>query len=94
VAIQEKVGNADQISTTLLTVVSEKTGYPEEMLEMDMDMESDLGIDSIKRVEILGAMQEHFPGLPEVDPAALSELHTLQQIIQHLNQGAVPEKKG
>ncbi|MDX9865477.1 MAG: phosphopantetheine-binding protein, partial [Anaerolineaceae bacterium] len=92
--IKGDVGDANQISVVLLTVVSEKTGYPEEMLEMDMDMESDLGIDSIKRVEILGAMQEHFPGLPEVDPAALSELHTLQQIIQHLNKGAVPEKKG
>jgi polyketide-type polyunsaturated fatty acid synthase PfaA len=93
VKTQENVGDADQITAVLLTVVSEKTGYPEEMLEMDMDMESDLGIDSIKRVEILGAMQEHFPGLPEVDPAALSELNTLQQIIQHLNMGAVPEKK-
>ncbi len=92
--IKGDVGDANQISVVLLTVVSEKTGYPEEMLEMDMDMESDLGIDSIKRVEILGAMQEYFPGLPEVDPAALSELHTLQQIIQHLNKGAVPEKKG
>ena len=42
----------------MLAIVSEKTGYPVEMLELSMDMESDLGIDSIKRVEILGAMQE------------------------------------
>ena len=39
----------------LLEVVSEKTGYPAEMLELGMDMEADLGIDSIKRVEIFGA---------------------------------------
>jgi hypothetical protein len=44
-------------ASLLLDIVSEKTGYPSEMLELDMDMEADLGIDSIKRVEILGAMR-------------------------------------
>ena len=46
-----------------------------------MDMEADLGIDSIKRVEILGAMQEKFPDLPTIEASALAELHTLQAII-------------
>ncbi|GIT72517.1 MAG: hypothetical protein Ct9H300mP28_23310 [Pseudomonadota bacterium] len=41
-----------------MDIVSEKTGYPQQMLEQEMDMESDLGIDSIKRVEILGTAQE------------------------------------
>ncbi|GIT73350.1 MAG: hypothetical protein Ct9H300mP28_31640 [Pseudomonadota bacterium] len=41
-----------------MAIVSEKTGYPQQMLEPEMDMESDLGIDSIKRVEILGTAQE------------------------------------
>ncbi|MCV6967265.1 hypothetical protein H7J50_26185, partial [Mycobacterium intermedium] len=35
----------------MLAVVSEKTGYPVEMLDLSMALESDLGIDSIKRVE-------------------------------------------
>ena len=47
----------------LLTVVSEKTGYPPEMLELNMDMEADLGINSIKKVEIMGAMREIYPTL-------------------------------
>ena len=57
-----------------MNIVSEKTGYPSEMLEPDMDMEADLGIDSIKRVEILGAVKELNPDLPEieVDPQALA----------------------
>jgi len=38
-----------------------------ETLELDMDMEADLGIDSIKRVEILGALQAQFPDLPKVE---------------------------
>ncbi|HIF40556.1 MAG TPA: SDR family NAD(P)-dependent oxidoreductase [Planctomycetes bacterium] len=40
----------------LLRIVSERTGYPEDMLDLDLDLEADLGIDSIKRIEILGAL--------------------------------------
>ena len=71
----------------MLEVVSEKTGYPAEMLELEMDMEADLGIDSIKRVEILGAMQEQYPNLPAVNPEELAELRTLGQIVEQM-QGA------
>ncbi|MGL5876732.1 MAG: acyltransferase domain-containing protein, partial [Xenococcaceae cyanobacterium] len=72
------------LSETLLNVVSEKTGYPPEMLELDMDMEADLGIDSIKRVEILGALQEAMPDLPQPNLEDLGDLHTLNQIIEYL----------
>ena len=44
-----------------------------------MDMEADLGIDSIKRVEIMGAMQERYPDLPKAEASALAELHTLSR---------------
>ena len=72
------------LSDTLLLVVSDKTGYPPEMLELDMDMEADLGIDSIKRVEILGALQEEMPDLPHPNLEDLAELRTLNQIIDYL----------
>ena len=73
---------ADSLTKALLAIVSEKTGYPAEMLELGMDMEADLGINSIKRVEILGAMQAQFPDLPAIDPNALAELRTLGQIAE------------
>ena len=76
------------LSRTLLEVVSEKTGYQAEMLELNMDMEADLGIDSIKRVEILNGIQERLPDLPEINPEELSELRTLEQIIDKMSQGA------
>ena len=79
----------DEIKTALLEIVSEKTGYPTEMLEMGMDMEADLGIDSIKRVEILGAMQERFPELPKADAAMLAEMRTLGQITDHMSSAPV-----
>jgi hypothetical protein len=51
-------------------------------------MEADLGIDSIKRVEILGALQTRFPELPKADTTALAELHTLDQITEYLTSAA------
>jgi polyketide-type polyunsaturated fatty acid synthase PfaA len=82
----------DDISRILLEIIGDKTGYPTEMLELDMDMEADLGIDSIKRVEILSAMQERFPDTPQGNPEDLAELRTLGQIIGYMKQQA-PEKK-
>ena len=76
--------SAEDITAAMMTIVSEKTGYPQEMLEPGMDMESDLGIDSIKRVEILGAVQDKIPELPEVPGDELAEMRTLGQIIDHL----------
>ncbi|MCP4756342.1 MAG: acyltransferase domain-containing protein [Proteobacteria bacterium] len=79
------------LARTLLEVVSEKTGYPVDMLEPTMDMEADLGIDSIKRVEILNGIQEKLPDLPEVNPEELSELRTLEQIIEKMSQATTQE---
>ncbi|HEY2158603.1 MAG TPA: acyltransferase domain-containing protein, partial [Isosphaeraceae bacterium] len=44
------------VTERLLAVVSERTGYPTDMLSLDADLEADLGIDSIKRVEISGTV--------------------------------------
>ena len=72
------------LSQTLLNVVSDKTGYPVEMLELSMDMEADLGIDSIKRVEILGGLLEIYPDLPKPNPEELGQLRTLEQIAEYM----------
>ena len=76
--------SAAGIEPALLATVAELTGYPEEALDLDMDIESDLGIDSIKRVEILSAMEERLPNLPAVSPEAMGELRTLRQIVDYL----------
>lgn len=86
--------DSTSFAQTLLAVVSDKTGYPVEMLELDMDMEADLGIDSIKRVEILGSVQDIYTDLPKLNPEELTELRTLRQIVEHLHiQPEVAEKK-
>jgi NAD(P)-dependent dehydrogenase (short-subunit alcohol dehydrogenase family)/acyl carrier protein len=75
---------AGQVRSVLLEVVSEKTGYPAEMLDPAMQLDADLGIDSIKRVEILSALQERLPGAPAVGPEQLGTLRTLQDISEFL----------
>ncbi|MCB0126019.1 MAG: acyltransferase domain-containing protein, partial [Caldilineaceae bacterium] len=68
----------------LLAVIAEKTGYPVDMLNLDMGLDSDLGIDSIKRVEILAALQEKLPHAPVIKPEHLGSLHTLGDIAEFL----------
>ncbi|MFP9134588.1 SDR family NAD(P)-dependent oxidoreductase [Shewanella algae] len=80
--------NQNDVTALMLKVVADKTGYPAEMLELGMDMEADLGIDSIKRVEILGTVQDALPELPQLDAATLSECRTLGQIVDYLQQSA------
>ncbi|MGQ0774801.1 MAG: SDR family oxidoreductase [Pseudonocardiales bacterium] len=50
--------DAEQVARELVRLAADRTGYPPEMLDLDADLEADLGIDSIKRVEILGAAQQ------------------------------------
>ncbi|HUT23777.1 MAG TPA: SDR family NAD(P)-dependent oxidoreductase [Sumerlaeia bacterium] len=76
---------------TLFAVVAEKTGYPAEILEMEMGLEADLGIDSIKRVEILSALQEKMPEVPVIKPEHLGTLQTLGQIVEFLSTRTVED---
>jgi acyl transferase domain-containing protein/NAD(P)-dependent dehydrogenase (short-subunit alcohol dehydrogenase family) len=81
----------DKISDTLRDVVSRLTGYPAEMLEMNMDIEADLGIDSIKRVEILSTLEEALPGTKKISPEEMGGLKTLGQIAGFLAQQDLKE---
>ena len=81
--------SANAASAALLQVVAEKTGYPVEMLNLEMGLDSDLGVDSIKRVEIMAALRSQLPGAPEIKPEHLGTLQTLQQVVDFLTAGSV-----
>jgi len=83
------VANLGDLTPQVMAVVAEKTGYPVEMLKPSMSLDHDLGIDSIKRVEILSALQEKLPQLPSVTPEQLQTLHRLEDVIRLLG-GASP----
>ncbi len=76
--------NIHEIENNLLETVSHLTGYPREMLGLDMDIESDLGIDSIKRVEIFSSLEEKLTNIQSVSPEIMGSLKTLRQIAEYL----------
>ena len=62
-AAKDKGGaiSREKLTDMLLGIVEEKTGYPRDMVGLDQSLESDLGIDSIKRIEVVGAMLQALP---------------------------------
>ena len=60
-----EVPSKKELEASLINFVVEQTGYPEDMVEMDVDLEGDLGIDSIKKAQLLGELNEtlHFVDL-------------------------------
>jgi len=76
--------NIHEIENNLLETVSHLTGYPREMLGLDMDIESDLGIDSIKRVEIFSSLEGQLTNIQSVSPEIMGSLKTLRQIAEYL----------
>ena len=80
---------ASTITARLLETVRDRTGYPIETLGLDLDMEADLGIDSIKRVEILGKLRDEFPGLKALSDSpemmdAMARARTLGVIVDRM----------
>ena len=76
----------------------DRTGYPIETLGLDLDMEADLGIDSIKRVEILGKLRDEFPALKGLSDSAevmdaLARARTLGVIVDRMTALAEQAKR-
>ena len=55
------------------------------MLEPGMALDTNLGIDSIKHVEILAAVRECVPALPEFDTTIMAGLRTLGEIVAYMD---------
>lgn len=84
------------IKRVLLQIVSDKTGYPEEMLGMEMDLEADLSIDSIKRIEIIGALRAELGGFSsakseDVVMEQLAGIKTLSGLVSWITENAAPD---
>ncbi|AWM36377.1 Phenolphthiocerol synthesis polyketide synthase type I Pks15/1 [Gemmata obscuriglobus] len=90
-----QVLDRDALLAQLLELVSERTGYPKEALSIDLDLEADLGVDSIKRVEVLGALAESIEAgadgkQPNLEMEKLSVIKTLRGIADYV-MGALNE---
>ena len=61
----------------------EQTGYPREIVELDADLESDLGIDSIKKAQLFGELGEYFDVQPSTE-LTLDAFSTLRTVRDYL----------
>merc|ERR1719487_2593761 len=73
--------SAAQATQVVLSVLAAKTGYEPDMIEMDMALETELGVDSIKRVEILSDVQKEL-SVEAQDVAALSRTQTVGEVVE------------
>jgi acyl transferase domain-containing protein/acyl carrier protein/NAD(P)-dependent dehydrogenase (short-subunit alcohol dehydrogenase family) len=76
---------ADAVKERILGLVVEKTGYPQEMLDLDLDLEADLGVDTVKQAEMLAAIREAY-GIPRDDTIKLRDFPTLAHVIRFVYQ--------
>ena len=70
----------DSIPATVLAMIAEKTGYPEDMLEPDLDLEADLGIDTVKQAELFGQVRKAFD-IPKVEGLKIADFPTITHLI-------------
>jgi acyl transferase domain-containing protein/acyl carrier protein/NAD(P)-dependent dehydrogenase (short-subunit alcohol dehydrogenase family) len=75
------VTQADDVKQKLLDLVAEKTGYPKDMLALDLDLEADLGVDTVKQAEMFAAIREAY-GIPRDPNMKLRDFPTLGHVIQ------------
>ena len=75
--------STEELSTFLVNFVVEQTGYPPEIVELDADLEADLGIDSIKKAQLFGEIGEYFAIPPRAD-LALDDFPTLRHVLGFL----------
>ena len=76
---------ADPVQDHVLALIVEKTGYPRDMLDLDLDLEADLGIDTVKQAEVFAAIRETY-NIPRDPNLKLREFPTLARVIQFVHE--------
>ncbi len=77
----------DEVTGTILRLVAEQTGYPPEMLDLDLDLEADLGVDTVKQAELFAAVREAY-GIERDDKLKLRDYPTLAHVIGFVHDRA------
>ena len=77
----------DAITNTVLEIVAEKTGYPKDMLDLDLDLEADLGVDTVKQAEMFAAVRATY-NIPRDENLKLRDFPTLAHVIRFARERA------
>ena len=75
----------DDVAARVLEVVAEQTGYPTDLLDMDLDLEADLGIDTVKQAEVFAAIREAY-GISVDDTLKLRDYPTLNHVVAFVSE--------
>src|SRR5581483_8160513 len=70
----------DELTGAVVGIVADLTGYPPELLEVDLDLEADLGVDTVKQAEVFAAVRERFH-IPRDETLKLRDFPTLTHVI-------------
>jgi acyl transferase domain-containing protein/NAD(P)-dependent dehydrogenase (short-subunit alcohol dehydrogenase family) len=81
----------DAITDAVLDIVAEKTGYPKDMLDLDLDLEADLGVDTVKQAEMFAAVRARY-NIPRDENLKLRDFPTLAQVICFARERAATEQ--
>ncbi|MGB0515972.1 MAG: beta-ketoacyl synthase N-terminal-like domain-containing protein [Poseidonia sp.] len=79
------VVNDEGMVATVIEVVVHHTGYPADFVELDQDLEGELGIDTVKQAEIMADIREKF-GLPVDEDFVLADYPTLNHMIGYIQR--------
>src|SRR5207245_2017966 len=71
----------NSVKERVLALVVEKTGYPKDMLDLDLDLEADLGVDTVKQAEMFAAIREIY-SIPRDENRKLRDYPTLAHVIR------------
>ena len=73
------------MTATVIQVVVDHTGYPADFVELDQDLEGELGIDTVKQAEIMADIREKF-SLPLDEDFVLADYPTLSHMIGYIQR--------
>ncbi len=77
----------DQVVARVLAIVAEQTGYPEDLLDMDLDLEADLGVDTVKQAEVIAQIRDEY-GIERDDALKLRDYPTINHVVGFVRERA------
>ncbi len=72
--------SSGEVAEAVVSIVAELTGYPPDLLDLDLDLEADLGVDTVKQAEVFAAVRQRF-GVERDDSLSLRDFPTLTHVI-------------
>jgi hypothetical protein len=75
---------SDPVKDRILALVAEKTGYPSDMLDLDLDLEADLGVDTVKQADLFASVRAIY-NIPRDENRKLRDFPTISHVIRFVH---------